>query len=231
MPDWRELVRSRLAGIALEHDDSEEVIAELAAHLEEAYETFSKRGLTRRDAVCQTLEQVSDWQDLRRKILGAKRKGYNMKKRLLQLWIPGFLTLILSVLFLTMLQRQGVHPHIISRGGSSILFYGPWLAALFLFGFLGAYLSSRAGGSRGTVLLAGAFPTLALTMAFLSMFPIGWFVERTIGRPTGFSTVAIAILRDGIGWLLLPGAALFAGALLMQIVSNARSSTHSTAIR
>lgn len=229
MLDWRELVRARIEGIDLDQDDREEVIAELAAHLEETYETFCKRGLNQKDAAHRTLQQVSDWQDLRRKIAAAKR-GYPMKKRVQQLWVPGFLTLTLSVLFLITLQRLGVYPRIIWRGTNPILFYGPWLASLLLFGFLGAYLSCRAGGSRVTVLLAGAFPVVALATAFLLMFPIGWLLEWIIGRQVDFSTVASAILRDGIGWLLLPGAALFAGALLVRPLFSLRSSTQGSVI-
>lgn len=41
MPDWQELVRQRLAGLALGRAEKQEVHAELAAHLEESYEVFS----------------------------------------------------------------------------------------------------------------------------------------------------------------------------------------------
>jgi hypothetical protein len=104
-------------------------------------------------------------------------------------------------------------------------FYVPWLMSLPLFGALGAYLSSRAGGSRGTVLFASVFPVLALTAAFLLMFPIGLILERIIGRQVDFGIVATAILRDGIGWIFVPGAALLAGGLLAQLFLSRRSET------
>ena len=96
-------------------------------------------------------------------------------------------------------------------GPRTILPYVQWLLSLPFIGALGAYLSSRAGGSRGTVLLASVFPVLALTAAFVLMFPIDLIVERIIGRQVDFSIVATALLRDGIGWILIPGAALFVG--------------------
>src|SRR6266849_2231876 len=183
MADWQKLVRQRLSGLALDAAEMDEVHAELAAHLEDFYESLRTQGLPEQAAIQQTLAQVANWPDLRRKILIAKKGRDFMKKRLHQLWIPGFLTLTLSTIFLMTRQRLGFQPHIVSWSGpGTILFYAPWLLSLPVFGAVGACLSSRAGGSRGTVLLASVFPVLALTAAFLLMFPIDLFVERIIGR-------------------------------------------------
>ena len=154
-----------------------------------------------------------------------------MQKRLHQLWIPGFLTLVLSVVFLATLQGLGFQARAVSWSGPrTTLLYLPWLLSLPLLGALGAYLSSRAGGSRGTVLLASTFPALALTGAFLSMFPIGFAMERIIGRRVGFSVVATTLLRDGIGWLLVPGVALLAGGVLMNLLFSGRTSSQGPAV-
>ena len=141
-----------------------------------------------------------------------------MQKRAQQLWIPGFLTLILSMVFLVTLQRLGFNARIVSWRDSDVLLHAPWLVSLPFFGALGAYISSRAGGSRGTVVLASIFPALALTLAFLLMFPIGLILEWIIGRRVDFSTAATALLRDGIGWILVPGAALLAGGFMAQFL-------------
>ncbi len=230
MPNWQELVRQRLSGLALDAAEKDEIHAELAAHLEESYEVFCKEGLPQREAVQRTLVQVADWQDLQRKILIARRREQPMQKRVHQLWIPGFLTLTLSMIFLITLQKLGFQPRIVGSGPNTILFYAPWLASLPFFGALGAYLSARGGGLLGTVLLASVFPVLALTAAFLLMFPIGFVIERIIGSPVDFSIVATAILRDGIGWILVPGVALLAGGFLVQLLFNRRSLSKETAI-
>jgi hypothetical protein len=230
MPDWQELVRQRLSGLALDAEEKDEVHAELAGHLEETHERLRKEGLRDPDAMQRTLAQVADWHDLRHKILIAKRRGHLMKERLHQLWIPGFLALILSMLFLATLQKLGFQPRIDSSNPNTIFFYVPWLPSLPFFGALGAYLSSRAGGSRGTVLLASIFPALALTAAFLSMFPIGLILERIMGRRVGFSIVATTLLRDGIGWLLIPGVTLLAGGLLVHLLSSRRPSSQNPVI-
>jgi len=226
MADWQKLVSQRLSGLVLDAAEKEEVHAELAAHLEEFYESLRTKGLSEQAAIQQTQAQVANWPDLRRKILIAKKGRDFMKKRLHQLWIPGFLTFILSTVFLMTLQKQDFQPRIIFW---SVLFYAPWLMSLPVCGAIGAYLSSRAGGSRGTVLLASVFPVLALTAAFLLMFPIDLFVERIIGRQVDFSIVATALLREGIGWILVPGAALLVGGLLVQFLLSRRLTSRSVA--
>ena len=227
MPDWQKFVRHRLSGLELDPAEREEVHAELAAHLEESYAGLCQQGLREKDAAERTLQEVTDWQDLRRNILAAKRREHPMKQRVQQLWIPGFLTLILSMLVLATLQTTGFHPRLVPSGPRTILFFAPWLLSLPFLGALGTYLSSRAGGSRRSALLVSVFPVLALATAFLLMFPIGWTVQWVLGRPIDFNTVAPALLRDGIGWLLLPGAALFAGGLLAQLLLSPRSSRES----
>jgi hypothetical protein len=189
-----------------------------------------QRRIAEKEAVRRTFEQVADWGDLQRRIFIAKRSGHYMQKRVHQLWIPGFLTLTLSMVFLVMLHKHGFHPRMVSWKDSDILFYVPWLVSLPFFGALGAYISSRAGGSRGAVLLASVFPALALTAAFLLMFPIGLIIERIIGRQVGLSIVATAILKDGIGWILVPEAALLVGGLLVHLLFSRRSSLQDAAI-
>jgi hypothetical protein len=229
MPNWQELVRQRLSGLRLGAAEKDDVHAELAAHFEESYEALRKEGAPEQVAVRCALSQVTNWRDLQRNIFIAKSGGHLMKKRLHQLWIPGFLTLILSMILLIMLQKNGLS-RMVERGPNAIPFYVPWLLSLPLLGALAAYLSSRAGGSRPVMLFASLFPALALNAAFLLMFPIGFLIEGTTGRHVDFSKVATALLRDGIGWLLVPGAALLMGGLFTVILLSRRSSSQDTAI-
>lgn len=231
MRDWEALVEQRLVDLALEPEEKAEVIAEVAAHLEDTCEAMRRQGIEEQQAVQRALSQAGNWRDLQRRILNAKRREHFMATRLKQLWVPGFLTLILSLLFLAVLQRLGFSPRIIWSGSNAVLLYAPWLLSLPFFGALGAYLSSRAGGSRTTVLFASVFPVVALTAAFLLMFPIGFAVERITSRHVDdFIGVATALLRDGIGWLVVPGAALLLGGALASFLLNRRSSPQQPAI-
>jgi hypothetical protein len=230
MRDWQTLVEQRLAGLALEPEEKTEVIAEVAAHLEDTCEERLRQGMTEEEAVRRALANAGDWRDLRRKILAVKRKEFIMQNRLRQLWIPGFLSLILCLLFQAALQRLGLPPRIVWSGPSAPILYMPWLAALPFFGALAAYVSFRAGGSRATVLFVSVFPALALTFAFLFMFPFSMTIQLIAGRPVDFSGVATVLLKDGIGWLLVPGAALLVGGLLAHMLLSIRPASRETAI-
>lgn len=228
MPNWQELVRQRLVGLDLEAPERDEVHAELAAHLEESYEIFCKQGLREGEAARRALEQVSNWNELQRKISAVKRREYPMKKRAHQLWVPGFLTLILSTICLMVFQKLGFRPRIVGSGADPTLFYVPWLLSLPLLGALGAYVSARAGSSRTILLLASIFPVIALTAAFLLMFPIDIIIEPIVGNHVDFRVVASAILKDGTSWLLVPGAALFLGGLSVSVFFRRRPTPRST---
>jgi len=72
------------------------------------------------------------------------------------------------------------------------------------------------------MVLASVFPSLALTATFLSMFPIGFAIERIMGNHTDFAVVATALLKDGVDWIVVPGVALLAGGLAVQLLPTRR---------
>jgi len=225
-PDWKEFVRNRLAGLALDPVEKAEVQAELAAHLEESYEVFRAEGLTEQHAVQRTLLQTGNWQDLQRKISTAKNGGLHMKNRLHQIWFPGLLIFALFTIFLILIQRLPFQAHLVARNVG----YLPWLLPLPFLGALAAYLSSRAGGSRSAMLLASLFPALSLGFAFFFMFPAGLFLERLFGWHVSFRPVAGDFLASPIVSLLVPGFALVLGALPLQFLPSRRSTQSAKAI-
>ena len=110
MPDWEALVSEQFAAISLEPEDRREVIAELAGHLEEAFEQLCGQGLSEEAAAERALSQVKNWQSLRRKIQKARMKEDVMTDRVKQVWLPGFLTLFLSLMLLMAIQFFGPQP-------------------------------------------------------------------------------------------------------------------------
>src|SRR5260370_22291832 len=110
MADWQELVRQRLADLALDAEEKDEVEVELAAHLEESYEVFCKEGLPEREALHRTLEQVADWRDLQRRICIARRSGHPRQKHIHQLSIPRSLPLKPFAGFLVPLPQLAFNP-------------------------------------------------------------------------------------------------------------------------
>jgi hypothetical protein len=109
MPDWKKLVRQRLSGLALDSTEKEEVHSELAAHLEESYDTFRSAGLAEHEAVQRTLAQSGDWKGLQREI-DSTRSGKDMTNRVKQLWLPSLVTLIVSMILLPALEWLWTEP-------------------------------------------------------------------------------------------------------------------------
>src|SRR2546427_3011410 len=215
VPDWQELVRQRLSGLALNAAERDDVHAELAAHLEETYEALLREGTSEPDAIHRALSQVTDWNDLQRKIYAARTRKDTMTNRVTQLWLPGFLTFTLSMGLLELVQKFGRGPIIIHLGHPPILMlYTNWLLALPLAGAIGAYLSHRAGGSDRMVLASSLFPVLPFVVVFLIAIPVGLVIGHSLTL-AGFLTL--------IGWVPVPGVALLVGGLPTRFSFSRRS--------
>jgi hypothetical protein len=58
MPDWREIVRRRLADLPLRPADEIAIIEELAQHLEDCYREHRASGLSEGDAAASSLGEI-----------------------------------------------------------------------------------------------------------------------------------------------------------------------------
>jgi hypothetical protein len=222
MSDWQELVRQRLSGLALGAEEKDEVHAELAAHLEESYESLRAKGLSEQAAMQQTLGQVADWQALRRRIQTARTKGNIMNDRVRQLWLPGMLTFTLSMGLLALVQKFGPRPIVLDldKGTPVLMFYTSWLLTLPFAGAMGALLSKRAGGSPKILAISSVFPVLPYGVVFLIAIPAGLLLSHNLAH----HIVASAFITMMFGWVLVPGVALLSGGLLVQLLSRRSSS-------
>jgi len=204
-PDWKKIVRERMASPNSPLILKEEVIAELAAHLEETCEEAQSCGLDASAALERTLQEVNDWHVLAAKIRRAKSKEDPMNARTKTLWLPALASLLGASLAMTLLQRVGVRPRLVWTGQVEMAFYVPWLALLPLFGASGAYLSRRAGGTVRTRVTASLAPVLWLLLLCILTEPL-----ELASR--GFSS----LLYFGYGlaqYVAIPGIALLLGAL------------------
>jgi hypothetical protein len=111
----------------------EEVISELAAHLEEDYYDARSRGLTDTEAFAIALREVEDWRVLAADIRRTKSEEDEMNARTKSLRLPGMLGLAGTSILLMMLQRLGSQPHLVWFGQVAMSFYWPWLAGLPIF--------------------------------------------------------------------------------------------------
>lgn len=225
MRDWKALVSQQLDGLSLQTDEMCEVIAELAAHLEETCEELCKQGFPEEAAVTRTLSQVNDWKELRRRIQTARAEdNMMMTNRVRQWWLPGFVALFLSMVLLMANEFLGAKPLIVSAHGSRLTapvaaIYFPWLLLLIPVGALGAYLAGRAGGSQRAIFLSISFPVLPHLFLFLVLFPVALILDDHVSH-----NIMISALFMGLGaWVALPGVALLAGGLPVQILRSRRS--------
>ena len=226
MRDWEGIVREQLAGLFLEQDERGEVIAELAAHLEECFEELRRKGLAEEAAVTRTLLQVKDWQVLRRKIQTARRKENIMSNRVRQFWLPGFATLFLSTILLALTEIYGPKPWILSLSHPPVLLiYIPWLFCLPFVGAVGAYLSHRAGGSGRTIFLSTIFSALPFLASIVVILPVSLIFDHFIAHNIAPMALVLALF----GWALIPAAALLAGGLPVQLLLSRRPSSREMA--
>lgn len=205
MPDWKTVVRERMSPPGSSCDLNEQVIAELAGHLEETCETARAQGMTDDAALELTLQEVSDWRAFAGKIRDAKSEEDRMNYRTMTLWLPAMASILGASLAMTMLQKIGVRPHLVWTARVAMSFYWPWLAVLPFFGALGAYLSRRAGGALRSRVVAALSPVLWLLLMALLFEP----VELV---HSGFSH--LPYFGYGVAnWVAIPGFALLIGAL------------------
>jgi hypothetical protein len=223
MHDWSASVEQRLAGLALEPEERAEVIAEVAAHLEEVFDGLLREGVTEDEAVRRTLSQAGSWQDLRRKIQAARSEEDVVTNRVRQFWLPGLVTFVLSGGPLGLLEKFGPRPWIMAlRGVVPIgMLYIPWLLLLPVIGALGAYLSHRAGGSRRTVFSSIVFPVLPFLVSIILVLPVSLFSDHFMAHMIGPMSLVMALL----GWVLVPGAAVLAGGLPTVLLLSRRTSS------
>ena len=227
MPDWQKLVRARLSQLSLGATERDEIHAELAAHLEDSYEFLLQRGWPAQEAVERTLAEVPNWQELRKRIHRAKLKEHDMTDRVRQLWLPSLFTMLFSMGLLMLIQLYGPNPWIAARkSGWSLIapvavVYVPWLLSLPLIGAVGAYLSIRAGASQRVIFSSVLSPVLPYLAFFLIGLPTMVILNDHVKHNIMFSAFFVGFFA----WVVAPGAALLAGALLTQVIFS-RGSAH-----
>lgn len=202
-PDWGKLVREHMGPLDLPCDIQENVVNELAAHLQETYEAARSQRIREEEALELALQEVEDWNVLATNIQCAKEERI-MNHRTKSLWMPVLANLIAAPGLLMVLQKLGVHPRVLWTGNMAMVLYLPWLATLPAFGAFGAFLAKRAQASPLYRIVSGTAPALAMLGSYVIILPVSLVFE------TGFSWVYFAL--STLNWILLPAFALLLGA-------------------
>lgn len=127
MPNWQKIVREKLAddepgNRGLPPAQRDDIIRELAAHLEECYAQARSEGLPDDSAFERTLQEVPDWHALAADICRAKPQEDDMNHRTKTLWLPGIATSFLAGLILLFLDRAPALQRLLWMGGIAMLF-------------------------------------------------------------------------------------------------------------
>src|SRR5208283_2926637 len=141
MPDWREVARRKLTPLALDAKREEEIITELAGHLEDLYEDSIRQGKSEVEALQLALSDAADWDELRREIQLVANAEVGMNYRVKTLWFPGACTIVLSGIILRLLQVSSAPaPYVFwPRHDTPLIVYWQWFLCLPLVGAIGAY--------------------------------------------------------------------------------------------
>jgi hypothetical protein len=212
MPDRRPYLRARLGPLGLRREREEEILAELADHLEDQDAPDSAPSLPG------TVDgDATNWGLLARQIRHAEEEG--MSPTVKTIWVPGMGMLLCSFLLLLAITTW-VPPAAWLQPSALALCFAPWLLSYLGFGALGAWWSRRAGGSAAARFASGMFPLALHLSVFLLPIVVAVASDVRLGTSTPLGIglepeplQAGFLLRVGLAWVLIPGVALGVGTI------------------
>jgi len=113
MPDWHKMVGRKLENCGLSPAQHDDVIRELATHLEECYANACSEGSGDDAAVERALQEVQDWRDLAADICRAKPGEDSMSYRTKAVLLPAIAILFAVGLLLLFLDRAPIFQRLI----------------------------------------------------------------------------------------------------------------------
>jgi hypothetical protein len=204
MPDWKKEVRRRIADLELPTEVKEEVIAELAAHLEDCEDNPECH-----QEVSAAFRDVA-WQSLARAIRKAKGEGGVMNSRTRTLWLPAMANLTLYTILLYIgafcFDERVWTPRLSPASHTPLPLFHPWLVMLPLCGAVGALVAKRSEAPLGSRVIAGLAPSLIWLAVFAIMSAV-FVCAPSYFRGFPMREVAMA----AFGWILIPALLLLLG--------------------
>ena len=212
MRDWSALVHRHLTSVRVDDRRLREISAELANHLEDAYDAALRSGYTEAEAMARAMEHVPDWSSLAVAVERSADEASTMTRQAITVLLPGTTILLAAATGMSLVvyatpadrwldPRWQVHA---LPAGLAFLFY-------LGLGALGAAWSRHAGGSRGERLAAGAFPLVlhaAIAGPVVGADALYAFSRGAVGRHLGINFINMILVM-----LVLPGTALLLGVL------------------
>ncbi len=217
MLDWRALIAGHLGVARLSSEEHDEVVTELANHLQDFFEAALSAGVAEAEAIQQALQELGNTDRLGFRIYAAKHEEDRMNQRTKSFWLPGLITLTGSLGWLLILQsRNWPISGALFHAAPPVTPFVIWICTLPIFGALGTYLSKRAGGSIQARLGVAGFPSIVMMGLLVSVLLFASFVERNPFVREHSAGVILIFLP----WVVLPAIALLTGSLVLQAISR-----------
>ncbi len=139
MPYWKKLVHERLQKLSLPPERKQEIVNEIAGHMEDVNEERLQEGISEKAALEQAALSFPAWESLSHSIQQIELQEGTMNYRTKTLWLPGLATLSISFAILVWSRLAGLEPGVVRLGRSlNLELYYPWLFILPVLGTLGA---------------------------------------------------------------------------------------------
>jgi hypothetical protein len=210
MNELEKYVREQLQGLRLSDNEREDVIAEIAAHLELMADEYRSEGIDADAARRRALAQFGDSRRLLRGIRRTKEKGMNERCR--RLWLPALLVGFVAYASQMVIARFIVQHRVIEVFGNYYVYSWTWLFVVAVIGGLGARWSREMGGSPRDRLMVALAPAEIMAAVIAIVLPVGIVVEACVQRQVPYAFRYPSILLVGILWMLHCAVPAFLGA-------------------
>jgi hypothetical protein len=194
----------------------DDILAELAVHLEDTFETLRAEGMPEQEAMTRALDEIRNWRALAGRIRRARHGLAGMNQRTRQLWLPALASLTAGNVLLSALSYMSLHPRFVAEratewfpGLALMAAYLPWVVAQPLVGGLGAWLARRAGAGRAVRLFAGVFPSIVMLACWALFIP----ATAAIEKPAALLQHPFYLVLGAFAWVAPAMMGLLLGAL------------------
>ena len=205
MRDWSALVHRHLASVRVDERRRREISAELAAHLEDAYDAALRSGCTEAEAIARAMEHVPDWSSLAVAVERSAEEQLTMTRQAITVLVPGT-TMMLAAATAHAFVVYSMPPALWLDPRWQVHALAAGLAFLFylVLGAIGAAWSRHVGGSPGERLASGVVP-LVLHVAVAGLY--------ALSRAVHGLHLDINLINMTLVLLVAPGSALLLGGL------------------
>lgn len=200
MSEMRDYVRLQLSSLRLEESEREDLVAEIALHLDLALEDCRTAGLTEEETRRYLRSQFGD-----RKLLlkGLRRtKETAMRDRFRRMWLPALCVGFFAYFSEVVLLRFIVRPQAVQVLGIYYAYSWIWLFVVAVLAGFGAWWSRAVGGSVKERLVVVLAPAEVMAAVIAIILPLDCVIEAIANRSLPYPVRHPIVLLVGVLWML-----------------------------